>query len=1348
MEVENKEYRLLEHLPDAFAYHELMTDNNGNPVDYIFIEVNRAFEQVTGLARDKIIGKKVTEILPGIENSSFDWIGTYGRVALTGEPITFESYFEPLLRWYEVAAYSDESGFFGVVFRDRTEQKKAQETREAQLLQVNERLKQRDALLQKLSQNVPSMFYQYRLFPDGRSCFPYSSAGIRNIYEVSPEEVCRDAAKVFQRLHPDDLDAVVASIMESFHTLQQWTDEYRVLLPEKRERWIKGSATPEKLEDGSVLWYGELTDITERKRAEQALQEAYRRMDEIIECSPDATVVVDQTGTVIAWNKAMEEMTLVPKTEMLGKSNHEYAIPFYGKRRPILLDLALLSEEEFARAKEHYDHIHWSGDTLFGEVYCPETYGGKGAYLWASATRLRDAQGTIFGAIESIRDITKRKQMEAERKRLNSILEKSPDYIAITDIELQVLYLNQGGKKMLGYTDVSDFSSYQATDFRPRWANELFINEVLPAVQQQGLWSGETALLTRQGEEIPVLQVSMAHRGTGGKLEYISTIARDIRERKQAEEERIARKAAEGANWAKSEFLANMSHEIRTPMNVIIGMTDLLCNAGLPPQEQEYAAMVNESARSLLVIINDILDFSKIEAGKLELELQDFHLPREMERTIGIFALEAQAKGLELNLNLAADLPQFVRGDPARLRQILINLLGNAVKFTSHGEVSLNVATGPSLPLDSNTPDQSPGTEAVNVSFAVSDTGIGIPEDKLDRLFQSFSQVDGSFSRQFEGTGLGLAISKKLGELMGGTISVNSKAGVGSTFVLTLPLQRFAAAGTGVEQQPSHPSAATAEGTHTAPPAEEVEKPLQILLVEDKPMNRKLATTLLEKKGWSVTEAHHGQQALELLASCSFDLILMDIQMPEMDGLEATKQIRLMELMEKATVTHVPIIAMTAHAMQGDREQFLAAGMDDYISKPIEAQKLYRIVEQHLPVKQRKDSPPQQNIRPFEAATQYTNTAAPGHSVQAEALQKPGDISKILVVDDKQSHRELLKKQLVSAGYTNLLEAASGREALQKAREQEPDLVLLDIMMPGMDGYEVCQRLQEERQRKHLPVIFLSSLSDTMDKVKAFERGGVDYITKPFAFAEVIARVQTHLRMHCLQQEMEKHNIHLEQLVQEKIKEISVSQIAATYAIAHLAEKRDYETGKHLERTRQYCRLLADWLSEQPGYRDLITHDFVHCICEASPLHDIGKVGIPDTVLLKPGKLTADEFEQVKQHTTIGAETLQEVNERYPDNQFIAMGMQIARSHHERWDGKGYPDRLAGEYIPLAARIMALADVYDALRSKRPYKDALNHEKCREIISAEKEAQFDPLMVDAFLAYELEFARIHRKLEE
>ena len=353
----------------------------------------------------------------------------------------------------------------------------------------------------------------------------------------------------------------------------------------------------------------------------------------------------------------------------------------------------------------------------------------------------------------------------------------------------------------------------------------------------------------------------------------------------------------------------------------------------------------------------------------------------------------------------------------------------------------------------------------------------------------------------------------------------------------------------------------------------------------------------------------------------------------------------------------------------------------------------------------------------------------------------------ILVVDDVPANLTLLAGMLKGKGH-RVRPVPSGKLALKAVENEPPDLILLDITMPEMNGFEVCQILKEDTRFRDIPIIFISALTETLDKVQAFSSGGVDYVTKPFQFDEVHARVETHLRLRRLQIELKKHNLHLEELVKEKVAEISDSQMATIIAVAKLAEYRDDETGYHIERTRIFCKLLAEKMRENQSYKYSINDDFVENIYHAATLHDIGKVGIPDSILLKPGKLTPEEFDIIKTHTMIGARTLLASRSKYPRNAFVNMGIAIAQSHHERWDGNGYPEGLAGDDIPLSARIMALADVYDALRSKRPYKEAFSHDKSCDIILEASGRFFDPMVIDAFKTITSAFAEFRKRMEK
>jgi len=353
-------------------------------------------------------------------------------------------------------------------------------------------------------------------------------------------------------------------------------------------------------------------------------------------------------------------------------------------------------------------------------------------------------------------------------------------------------------------------------------------------------------------------------------------------------------------------------------------------------------------------------------------------------------------------------------------------------------------------------------------------------------------------------------------------------------------------------------------------------------------------------------------------------------------------------------------------------------------------------------------------------------------------------IADIMVVDDTLANVQILSSMLKKRGY-KVRPALNGRLALEAADKNPPDLILLDISMPEMDGFEVCRRIKNNSSTRDIPIIFISALSETLDKITAFSLGGVDYITKPFQLEEVLARVETHLEIRRLRSDLEKHNLYLANLVEEKVKEITESQMATIIALAKLAERRDDDTGKHLERVQSLCKLLAGHLYENQQKTEITPH-FIENLYFASALHDIGKVGIQDNILLKPGKLTPEEFTIMKTHTTIGAQTLEAVLERYPKNSFITMGIEIARSHHEKWDGSGYPSGLKGQEIPLSARILTLVDVYDALRSRRVYKPPFDHETTKQIIYESSGSHFDPEIVEAFRGLNDTFRQIRDTL--
>ncbi|MDP2215915.1 MAG: PAS domain-containing protein [Methanolobus sp.] len=660
--------------------------------------------------------------------------------------------------------------------------------------------------------------------------------------------------------------------------------------------WTRWECRPWYEMDGSIggiIVYTEV--ITDRKQTEKNLEETSNILEAMLDQLQDVVAFQKTDFTIMRYNKAGYELLNMSPEDVVGKKCYELI-----GRQDVCPNCQLKKAMETKKIET-------------ADRYVPEL----DKYIRATSNPILDENGEILFIVEQLQDITKSKQTEEKLKRRETLLNKVFDILPVglwfADNNGKLLRGNPAGKRIWGAEPLISQEEYGVFKAWRLPSGEEILPEdwALAHTIKEGVTIEDELLEIEafDNKRRIILNYTAPVLSDDGEMLGAIIVNNDITELKKTEMELInAKEAAEAANAAKSEFLANMSHEIRTPMNAIIGFADLLMESEMSDVQRHYAQIVQKSGGMLLNLIEDVLDISRIDAGKLELERLDFDLLNLLKDFIDTMGLRAQLKGLELSYSLKENVPLLLHGDPSRLTQILTNLTGNAIKFTSEGKVIIHISV------------ESHNCDNVILRFSVSDTGIGIPEDKIDLIFEKFTQADASNSRRFGGSGLGLAISKQLVKMMDGDIGVISKVGEGSEFWFTVRLEKQSKA-KWVEKYEKENLIQTSNNV------------LRILLVEDDMHSQEVAQSMLINLEFDVDTANNGVEAIKALETQPYDLVLMDIQMPEMDGLEATKIIRSPE--SKVINKDIPIIALTAYAMKGDRDKFFEAGMNDYISKPI-----------------------------------------------------------------------------------------------------------------------------------------------------------------------------------------------------------------------------------------------------------------------------------------------------------------------------------------------------------------------------------------------------------------------------
>ncbi|MGN0495260.1 MAG: response regulator [Lachnospiraceae bacterium] len=880
-------------------------------------------------------------------------------------------------------------------------------------------------------------------------------------------------------------------------------------------------------------------------------------------------------------------------------------------------------------------------------------------------------------------------------------------------------------------------------------------------------------------------------------------LSREVEQLKADKEDALkAYDIAMEANQAKTDFLSNMSHEIRTPINAVMGYNELVIKETKESRTTEYSLNIQAAGQTILSLVNDILDFTNIDGGNLKIERDEYSVLSLLQDVVTYVQFNTEKKNLELKVDIDEKLPKMLSGDMGHLVQIFNNLTANAVKYTMEGFVEVSVHWTPK--------DEKTGYMEVFVK----DTGIGMKEEEVQKIQDSLKQYDEKSARNIPGAGLGLPIVMKLLDLMNSKLDIQSVYGNGSIFSFRV-LQAV------VDEKPIGRIERSNRINIIAQNDEEVTfyaPKARILAVDDNRMNLDYVCEALKDTGVCVDTAQNGEEALSLLRNNSYHMVLLDHIMPILDGMETLKIIQ-----DEHICDDIPVIAITANAAIGEKENYISAGFTDYMAKPVNGRQLKTLILKYLPkdlLEEKHDGEVSSfldELKEFLDVNTGMTYCCNSEDFYKEMLTTYVDNNKVAELEDCFKEEDLenyriqvhaLKSTSMSIGAVTLSEAAkalemaakeervgyieehhaevveayksllgelelvltdsksenaleempedamdeldekpcilvvddsainlrsaehmledkflvhsmtSGKLALEFLEKTLPDLILLDLHMPEMDGFEVMERIQADDRYKDIPVVFLTADDDRDTEIKGFQMGALDFIKKPFVADIMIQRINRILELDRLQKRLQQEVLKQTRKAEGRRRKVERLSLQMVKTLAGTIDAKDKYTNGHSERVAEYAKEIAKRVGKSQKEQEDIYY--------MGLLHDIGKIGVPDEIINKTSRLTDEEYEIIKTHPSIGADILKNVSEM-PD---IAIG---AHWHHERFDGKGYPDHLEGKNIPEIARIIGVADAYDAMTSNRSYRDVLPQEVVRSEIKKGKGTQFDPDFADVML---------------